>query len=240
VTVAAVEEQFGVSPMTARRDLAELERQGLARRTHGGAVLPGISAHEDSFAQRLETATEAKAALARAACATIAPRESVFLDSSTTAYYLARRIVDQGLAVTIITNSLPVMELASTAASPNVELIGVGGSFRRLTRSFVGPVAVHSVLGHFADRLFLSVKGVTSDGTLTDPDALEAEVKRAMIEHAQESVLLIDDSKLAVRGLSAIAKLDDLTAVLTYGLHGRQLAPLRMPGVKLSPVDESA
>ena len=62
VTVAEVEELFGVSPMTARRDLAELERRGVARRTHGGAVLPTISAHEDSFARRLDVdADETKA-----------------------------------------------------------------------------------------------------------------------------------------------------------------------------------
>ena len=55
----------------------------------------------------------------------------------------------------------------------------MGGSLRRLTRSFVGPSAVHTVLGHFADRMFLSVKGVTRDGVLTDADELEAEVKAA-------------------------------------------------------------
>ena len=62
--------------MTARRDLDELERQGIARRTHGGAVLPSISAQEDSFAQRVEVATEAKAALAEAAVAMLSPRET--------------------------------------------------------------------------------------------------------------------------------------------------------------------
>ena len=65
--------RFGISPMTARRDLAELERQGIARRTHGGAVLPSISAQEDSFAQRVEVATEAKTQLAEAAVATDHP-----------------------------------------------------------------------------------------------------------------------------------------------------------------------
>ena len=64
-----MEDRFGVSPMTARRDLAELERQGVVRRTHGGAVLPTVSAHEDSFARRLKTATEAKQRLAHAAVA---------------------------------------------------------------------------------------------------------------------------------------------------------------------------
>src|SRR6187551_2910464 len=73
VTVTEVEAHFGVSPMTARRDLDELARQGIARRTHGGAVLPSISAHQDSFAQRVEVATEAKASLAEAAVAMLSP-----------------------------------------------------------------------------------------------------------------------------------------------------------------------
>jgi DeoR/GlpR family transcriptional regulator of sugar metabolism len=239
VTVTELEERFGISSMTARRDLADLERQGRARRTHGGAVLPPISSHEDSFVTRLETAPEAKLALARAAVATLAPRQSVFLDSSSTAYFVAQRILEEGIEATVITNSLPIMELVGTSASPNVELIGVCGTLRRLTRSFVGPYAVHTVLGHFADRLFLSVKGVTSDGALTDADPLEAEVKAAMIAHAEEAILLIDDSKLEARGLNAVGRVADLTGVLTYGIAARSLTGLRASGVDVRAIDEA-
>src|SRR4051795_8194646 len=84
VSVATLEEEFGISPMTARRDLGELERQGVARRTHGGAVLPSVSTHEDSFVQRMKVEVEAKERLAEAAVAELAPGEAVFLDSSTT------------------------------------------------------------------------------------------------------------------------------------------------------------
>jgi DeoR/GlpR family transcriptional regulator of sugar metabolism len=237
VTVAELEERFGISSMTARRDLADLERQGLARRTHGGAVLPAITAHEDSFVHRLEAATDAKLALARAAADMIAPHESVFLDSSSTAYFVAQRILELGLEVTIITNSLPVMDLVGTSSSPNIELIGVCGTLRALTRSFVGPFAVHTVLGHFADRLFLSVKGVTPDGALTDADPLEAEIKATMIAHAQEAVLLIDNSKLQARGLNAVGRVADLAEVLTYGVRPAALASLRATGVAVHAVD---
>jgi DeoR/GlpR family transcriptional regulator of sugar metabolism len=237
VTVAELEERFGISSMTARRDLADLERQGRARRTHGGAVLPAIAAHEDSFVQRLEIAPEAKLALAGAAVAMLSPRQSVFLDSSSTAYFVAQRILEEGLEVTVITNSLPVMELVGTSPSPNVELIGVCGTLRRLTRSFVGPFAVHTVLGHFADRLFLSVKGVTRDGALTDADPLEAEVKAAMIAHAEEAVLLIDDSKLEARGLNAVGRVGDLAAVLTHGVPADALARLRATGVEVRAIE---
>jgi DeoR/GlpR family transcriptional regulator of sugar metabolism len=239
VTVAELEQRFAVSPMTARRDLSDLERQGLARRTHGGAVLPAITAHEDSFATRLETETEAKLALAAEAVAMLSPRQSVFLDSSSTAFYVARRIVQEGLAVTVITNSQPVMELVASSGAANLELVGVGGTLRRLTRSFVGPFAIHTVLGHFADRLFLSVKGVTADGTLTDADPLEAEVKRAMIAHADEAVLLVDRSKLAARGLSAIGPVGDLASVIAYGVPAAELAMLRAAGVVVRPTGEA-
>jgi DeoR/GlpR family transcriptional regulator of sugar metabolism len=233
ITVTEVESRFGVSPMTARRDLAELERQGIARRTHGGAVLPSISAQEDSFTQRMEVATEAKSQLAEAAVALLSPRETVFLDSSSTAYYVARRIVEMGIGVTVITNSLPVMEAVASRETPNVNLIGVGGTLRPLTRSFCGPYAVHTVLGHFADRLFLSVKGVTRDGVLTDADELEAEVKRSMIAQAEESVLLLDDSKLGARGQNAIARVTEVSSVLAHGAPSSALDPLRATGVSL-------
>jgi DeoR/GlpR family transcriptional regulator of sugar metabolism len=234
VTVAQLEGEFGISSMTARRDLAELERQGLARRTYGGAVLPDIAAHEDSFTQRLETAPKAKQALADAAVARITPGETVLLDSSTTSYFVARRIVDHGSRLTVITNSLPVMDLIATSAAPSIDLIGAGGSLRPLTRSFVGPVAVAAVRAHFADRLFLSVKGLTTDGSLTDADPLEAEVKRAMIEQAGEATLLIDASKLAVRGLSTIAHVRELAGVLGYGVDAAGVDRLRSVGAQLA------
>jgi DeoR/GlpR family transcriptional regulator of sugar metabolism len=236
VTVTEVETRFGVSPMTARRDLAELARQGVARRTHGGAVLPSISAQEDSFAQRVGVATTAKARLAEAAVEMLNPRETVFLDSSSTAYFVARRIVELGIGVTVITNSLPAMEAIAAGETPNLRLIGVGGTLRPLTRSYVGPYAVHTVLGHFADRMFLSVKGVTSDGTLTDADELEAEVKRSMIGQSEEAVLLLDESKLGARGQNAIARVTEVSTVLAAGAQRSALDPLRASGVALRVV----
>ena len=239
IAVADVQARFGVSPMTARRDLDELERRGVLRRTHGGGVLPTTSAHEDSFARRLRIETDAKERLAAAAVALLAPRETVFLDSSTTSYYVARRIVEQGMPVTVLTNSLPVMELVFSEGGTECELIGVGGTLRRLTRSFVGPFAVRTVEGHFADRLFLSVKGLTEQGVMTDADALEAEVKRTMIAQAGESTLLVDRSKLGVRGLSVVAAAAEVTGVLACGLSADETAPLRAAGARVELLDDA-
>jgi DeoR/GlpR family transcriptional regulator of sugar metabolism len=237
VTVSEVESRFGVSPMTARRDLAELERRGILRRTHGGAVLPTVSAHEDSFGRRLTSGEAEKRALAEAAVALLAPRETVFLDSSTTSYFVARRMVETGIAATVLTNSLPIMELVFSDGGPALELVGIGGTLRRLTRSFVGPFAVRTVQGHFADRLFLSVKGLADNTMLTDADPLEAEVKRTMLEQAGDSTLLIDRSKLTVRGLSVIAPLAQVTAVLAHGVGRAEADALRGGGTSVRTVD---
>lgn len=231
VTVIEVEERFAVSSMTARRDLAELERRGLARRTHGGAVLPAITSHEDSFKSRMHRSSAAKELLGRAAAAMVSEGEAVFLDSSSTAYHVARALLDGGGRNTVITNSEPIMDLVASHPNSQCELIGIGGTLRRLTRSFVGPVATHAVHAHFADRVFFSIKGLARDGALTDADVLEAEVKRSMVERAEDAVLLIDGTKLASRGLSVIAHISEVGHVLAADLDDDETARLAAYGV---------
>lgn len=237
VTVNEIEDRFGVSPMTARRDLGELERQGLARRTHGGAVLPSASGHEDSFSTRLGTATAAKRALAAAAAELVEDGEALFLDSSTTAYHLAELLIRENRTVTVVTNALPVIDLIATNARDTIDLIAAGGQLRRLSRSFVGPVAVEGLRRHWTDHAFLSVKGVAPDGTLTDADPLEAEVKRVMIEHAKRATLLLDGEKLERRGLNVIGPVADCTEVLVADAAGESLEALGATGVPIRTID---
>ncbi len=238
VTITDVEQRFAVSPMTARRDLAELERRGLARRTHGGAVLPAITSHEDSFKSRMHRSSDAKALLGQAAAAMVTDGETLFLDSSSTAYHVARALVDGGGRHTIITNSQPIMDLVASHPTSESELIGVGGTLRRLTRSFVGPIATHAVHAHFADRVFFSIKGLAGDGELTDADVLEAEVKRAMVGRAQDAVLLIDGTKLSSRGLSVITHITHVGHVVAAGLDAADVAQLRSYDVPVLLADQ--
>ena len=236
VSVAALEAEFAISPMTARRDLVELERQGLARRTHGGAILPGLSSHEDSFFQRLEVRVEEKERLAEAALAQLSPGDAVFVDCSTTAYFAARRVVRDNFRCTLLTNAVPIMELVSESESPQLDLIGMGGTLRKLTRSFVGPQAVAGIETHFADQVVFSVAGLTDDGHLTDPDPLEAQIKRSMIRRARRAILLVDDSKFDRAALSVIADVTEVSVILAAGVSDRALMPLRRAGVDVSAV----
>jgi DeoR/GlpR family transcriptional regulator of sugar metabolism len=204
ISVAAVEQEFEVSPMTARRDLALLSQSGHARRTHGGAMLPELAGHEDSFQSRIEQNTEVKSRLARSVAEDLSPNETIFVDSSSSAYFVVRELLNLSTPLTLLTNSLPIMSLVGGADVPQIELIGIGGSFRKLTRSFVGAQAVRLIERFFVDRIVFSVKGIESDGFLTDPDPLEAEVKRAMVAHARAVVLVAQAHKFNERGLNVI------------------------------------
>lgn len=216
--MSAVEEEFGVSAPTVRRDLSILEQAGQAERTHGGAVLPAVAAHEDSFEHRLAEAVLAKKRLAEIALTLIEPHETIFIDSSTTAYYAIQRILAAASHATFLTNLLPVMDLFKVMKTADTELIGIGGTYKELTKSFVGPSAVHTVESYFADRAFLSVKGITPAGYLTDPDPLEAEVKRTMIECAENPVLLVDGRKFERKGMSVITHVSEVSLVLAADL----------------------
>ncbi len=232
VSVAELEAEFGISLMTARRDLAELERVGYLRRTHGGAVLPAMSGHEDSFAQRLEVDVAAKERLAEAALGLLPAGASLYVDSSTTAYIAARRLLRENLRCTLLTNSLPVIDLVcESAAAAAVETIGIGGTLRALTRSFVGPQAVQCVRAHFADYVLFSVRGVGDDGHLTDPDPLEAELKRTMVARAQHAVLLVDGTKLGRTALAVVAETSDVRTIIAADVNAAALARFRAAGL---------
>jgi DeoR/GlpR family transcriptional regulator of sugar metabolism len=231
VSVATLEAEFGVSPMTARRDLQILEREGLARRTHGGAVSTTLARDEDAFQRRLEEAADAKRALGARAAAMIAEGETVFVDCSTTAYYAVRSLLDSGKPATVLTPSVPVMDLIARSDAAQIELLGLAGSLRRLTCSFVGPQTVRAIQDHFADKLLFSVKGLAPGNVLTDANPLEAEVKRTMIERARESILMIDGSKFDQPGLSAITPVAVVDTVLIHGGDAGHLRSLSAAGV---------
>ena len=223
--------------MTARRDLALLAEEGRARRTHGGAVLPELAAHEDSFDSRFEQDVGEKLRIAKAVVATLKPKETLFIDSSSTAYYVLREMLDTRIAATVLTNSLPAMTRGRAARTRRTSTSsGSGGSFRKLTRSFVGAETVREIQSFYADRLVFSVKGIEAEGFLTDPDPLEAEVKRAMIGRARTVILVATAQKFDERGLSVIAGADRIHAAYLADPPAEGVQTLEAAGVEVNQV----
>jgi DeoR/GlpR family transcriptional regulator of sugar metabolism len=139
----------------------------------------------------------------------------------------------EGPRVTLLTNSVPVMELFMKDEAPKTDVVGIGGLMRKLTLSFVGPHAVEMISAHSADKAFVSVKGIIREGYLTDPDLLEAQVKRAMTEHCEEPVLIVDGSKFERRGLSVVTHASKLSRVLAADAPEDRLEELALAGVEV-------
>jgi DeoR/GlpR family transcriptional regulator of sugar metabolism len=232
VSIAELEEAFGISAMTARRDLAALEERGLVTRTWGGASTLAPVAHEAPFADRLQRDQERKRRLADEARKLVQPNETILVDASSTGWFFVERLLEEPVPCTVITNSLAIMDLAEQTP-PGMQFVVVGGILRPLARSTVGPAATKAVRGYYADRAIVSVYGVGTDGSLTDPDAYESEVKAAMVARAREPMLLVDAAKFGTLAQNRIGAVEDFSHAITADVGRDAIDMLVAAGVEL-------
>lgn len=215
VRAADLTEEFGVSEMTVRRDIADLAARGLLRKVHGGAIPVQTTAHEPTFATKVALAATEKRLIADAASELIEPGSSIALSAGTTAHLLATVIANNPelRPLTIVTNSLPVADTLFNAPG-ELEVILTGGS-RTPSDALVGPVAVGTLGQLHVDKLFLGVHGIDEDAGLTTPNMLEAETNRMLVAAAGHTVVIVDSTKWSTVGLSRIMPLDDVDTLVT-------------------------
>jgi DeoR/GlpR family transcriptional regulator of sugar metabolism len=211
--VAQLSEKFSVTEETVRRDLEELERRGLILRTHGGAVsideaLPDLSA------EVRETVNSAgKKAIAKQAAKSIKQGDTLFFDASTSVYFLANEIKEM-TNITIITNSLRIINLLS--ANEGIKLICVGGELSDNNKSFTSSSTQNYIRNNlFADKCFISCAAVTAKGELLESREEEAAVKKAMAESSKNLFLLCDKTKLGRARLYKIRALQSTDTLFT-------------------------
>jgi DeoR/GlpR family transcriptional regulator of sugar metabolism len=193
VTVAGLSERLGVSDVTIRKDLQQLEDQGYLTRVRGGAVFSGRGQLELRFAARQQICLEEKRRMAERAAAFVRPGSTVFLDGSSTVFQMTRLLRNiQGL--TVITNGLyAALELSF---APEVTTIVVGGILRRQSSSLVDLLSPELLRRLHVDVAFLSCRGFTIEHGLMESDLREAQLKRAMAQAAQQVIALVDHSKI--------------------------------------------
>lgn len=209
-SVADLASEIEVSDMTVRRDLDTLAEQGRVQRVFGGARVRDQSASEVLYTERLERDRAAKEAIARRAAALVRDGDSIALDASTTAVYLARELRER--VVTVLTNSLLVArELAGGAG----QLIVLGGTYRAVARSLVGAMTERDLRHLHVDRVFFSGKGVDADAGVTDSHLEEVAVKRGLIAGAAHVVAIADHSKFGRVALHTIADMDHIDTLVT-------------------------
>jgi DeoR/GlpR family transcriptional regulator of sugar metabolism len=214
----------GVSLMTVHRDVDELARRGLVRRYRGGVSAQPTSVFEAHSDYRRTVHRVEKAAVAEAALPMVEPGSSIMVDDSTTALALVERLESVG-PLTVVTNYLPAIELLR--AMPEVRLIALGGDYSRTHDSFGGMSCIESIARMSVDAVFVSTSSMS--GTMTYHQEQEIVlVKRAMLDAAARSVLLMDSSKARRRALHQLRPLDDFDAlVVDDGLGGELLTQMR-------------
>ena len=193
VWVSKLSQEFSVAEETVRRDLEKLEKQEVLIRTHGGAVPIDENNVELSLERRKQVNLVAKEMLGRKACEYIVPGDTVFLDASTTTFYIAKHLKKMN-NVTVITNSIRVVN--ELAGVDGIKVIGVGGKVSN-NQSFVGSLTELTIEKHyFANKTFFSSKGVSATQGILEGNEQECAIKQKMMKNSKEIFCLFDKSKL--------------------------------------------
>ncbi len=231
VLVNELSRQFGVTEETVRRDLEKLENQGMLLRTHGGAVAYEESTAELSLDVRKKKNVPVKEELAKVAQQFILPGDTIFLDSSTTTFCLAKRI-KQMSGVTVITNSLRVLNELS--GCEKLKVISVGGVLSA-NLSFVGGTTEDNILQNFfVTKMFFSSKGVTQNAGVLDSNEQESHIKSAVFRNCKQKFYICDDTKIGQVGFIKLAPLEEIDTFITNAvLDQKWQDTLQECGVKL-------
>ena len=201
-----------VSEVTVRQDLDILEREGMLRRTHGGAILNPQSSFERSFQLEATYFAREKERIGQAAAALVEDGATIILDVGTTVTQLARNLTERK-DLTVFTNALNIAMLLEDA--PGVELIVTGGTLRRQQHSLVNPFGSLITERINADMVFIGCNGIDAEHGLTNVNLAEAEMKTLFIKAARHRVVLADSSKVGNAALVKFAALQDINLLIT-------------------------
>lgn len=234
VAVSEAADQFHVTQETVRRDLESLDRAGLLRRVHGGAVpLQALHLGDLPLADREQTASAEKDRIAAAALRFVPTRATaaVVLDAGTTTGRLAA-LLPVTTTLTIYTNSVPAAADLSARTTAAVHMLG--GSIRGITQAAVGSTAVETLRRLRADVAFLGTNGLTVAHGLSTPDPDEAEVKRAMLSAATRVVVLADSRKVGAESLVSFGSLRHVDVLVTdEGISDADRETLTAQGIEV-------
>lgn len=236
VSASELRELLQVTAATVRRDLAELEREGVLVRSHGGAVSRSSSTHlQPSYDALGRTNRAEKQAIAREAERLVLDGETVFLEGSSTVYDLAQRLCHRN-RLTVVTNSpLIVFQLQR---SPNVSVICTGGELRKDAFYLSGVWTQHALAEIRVDRAFLGVSAIDPVYGMSTASQAEAQIKRMILKAAKVRVALADHSKFGNHGFAYVGPVTDVDILVTdSGVDAKYIRPLRETGVELILAD---
>jgi DeoR/GlpR family transcriptional regulator of sugar metabolism len=230
LSVAQICEQFNISEATARRDLEVLSEHGIIQRVHGGAVLLRQAAPEEPILRRSLEQENEKERIGRATAALIQDGETIFLGSGTTVLQVARHLVTRNL--TVITNSLPVINLMSE--KENIPLIALGGMLRDSELSFIGHITEQALKEVRADKVIIGIRAINLEQGLTNDYLPETLTDRAILNAGRETIIVADHTKCGVISTAFVASLTAVDTLVTDSMTDSDfIGSLRAQGVEV-------
>ena len=229
--VRELAEAFEVSEVTLRQDLEKLEGEGHIVREHGGAYLKSVTQQVRALALHHMINMESKRRIGRVAASMVRDAESIILDSGSSVTEVAINLTARE-GLTVITNALNIALLLG--ALPGFEVHMPGGHFKAPTLSLSGERSAAYFEGLFAQKLFLATGAISLEAGLTFPSLSDISVKRAMINAANEVILVADSSKIGRRSFTSLGGVELVhTLVTDEGVSDEDRKGFESAGVKV-------
>lgn len=212
VKVSNLSPKFGVSEVTIRNDLVQLEKKNILIRAHGGAMKyqrVGIDFELDIKSQKH---LGEKQKIGKKAAQLIKDGDTIILDSGTTTLQIAKNLSHLN-DLTVITNSLNIA--GQLVNLTNVNVIMPGGMLRRKSLSLIGSMAENSIKNYYCDKVFLGVDGIDTDYGISTPNSEEAHLNNIMINISREVIVVTDSSKFSKKSFAFIAPLSKINTIIT-------------------------
>lgn len=232
-TIAELSKELDVSEATVRRDLECLEAQGVIRRVYGGAELIRQRNSEPLYEEKASLHAPEKTRIAEAAIRFLQEGDTIFLDGGSTVLEMARRLPPLK-DLTVVTNSLMA---AADLMEKNVRLILVGGEFRRISRTMVGPLTAKILENMNISKAFLGTIGFEVERGISTTDTNEAFTKELVAKRADKVFLLADSSKVGNSSFVYSGNAGDIDILITdEGLASSALRDLKEQNIEVFTV----
>jgi len=212
IDVAEICDTFEVSKATARRDLEILQSEKKIKRIHGGAIPASYRTPEIPLLIRQEEQVENKQRIGLAASELVHDGDTIILGSGSTVIEVALHLLDRH-NLTVITNSLPIMNLMANKA--NISLVCIGGMFLSTELCFIGHIAELALGEVRADKAIIGVRSVNLEQGLTSDYLPEAKTDRVLINAAQETILVVDHTKFGRTSAALLVPIEKIKTIVT-------------------------
>jgi DeoR/GlpR family transcriptional regulator of sugar metabolism len=208
VIVSELSAHYGVSEETIRRDLEKMERDGYITKSYGGAVFNENTNIELPFNIRKNTNIVGKQRIASLLTDIVNDGDSLMLDSSSTAVFIAKALKETKRNLTIITNSIEI--IIELFDAQDWRVLSTGGLAQEVSFALVGPQTDQMLCEYHVNKAIISCKGLDIQNGITDSNELHARNKQTMFSRAGQKILAVDSSKF---GTTAFAKITDLHGI---------------------------